>query len=54
MISLLFFNFVYRMETPEEIDKLSNERLEKARILFENGKFDGAYYLIEVQTLWIS
>ncbi len=33
------------METPEEIEKLSNERLEEARILFDNNKYDGAFYL---------
>lgn len=33
------------MDTPEEIEKLSIERFEEAKILFESGKYDGAYYL---------
>ena len=33
------------METPEEIEKLSTERLQEAQILFDNKKFDGAFYL---------
>ena len=32
------------MHTPQEIEKLSNERLEEAIILFQHKKYDGAYY----------
>ncbi len=39
--------FVYLgiMETPEEIDELAISRFDEATILFNNKKFDGAYYL---------
>jgi hypothetical protein len=33
------------MDSPEEIEKLSVERIEEAQILFGSKKFDGAYYL---------
>src|SRR5436190_13395208 len=33
------------MDNPEEIEKLSKERIEEAQILFNSKKFDGAYYL---------
>jgi hypothetical protein len=39
-----FFNQT-KMDTTEEIMRLSKERLSEAKILFDNGKFDGAYYL---------
>ncbi len=33
------------MNDPLEIEKLALERLSEAEILFDNGKFDGAFYL---------
>jgi hypothetical protein len=33
------------MQTPQEIESLAWERLDEARILYENNKFDGAFYL---------
>ncbi|MCC6463003.1 MAG: HEPN domain-containing protein [Saprospiraceae bacterium] len=33
------------MTSPQEIKRLAWQRLEEAHILFENGKFDGAFYL---------
>ena len=33
------------MTTPEEIKKLAWQRVDEAYVLFENGKFDGAFYL---------
>lgn len=34
------------MESPQEIQKISEERLAEAFILSQNGKFDGAFYLL--------
>ena len=34
------------METIQEIKDLANQRLEDAHVLFTNGKFDGAFYLV--------
>jgi HEPN domain len=33
------------MESPEKIKELAVERLDEARILYENGKYDGSFYL---------
>lgn len=33
------------MNTPAEIKELSNSRIDEAKILFENDKYDGAFYL---------
>ncbi|MDR0337430.1 MAG: hypothetical protein LBI18_10100 [Planctomycetaceae bacterium] len=33
------------MQTPQEIESLAWERLDEAHILYENKKFDGAFYL---------
>lgn len=33
------------MDCPEDIERLANERIEEAKILFSSGKYDGAYYL---------
>lgn len=33
------------MDTPSEIKDLAEERIEEARILYQNGKFNGAFYL---------
>ena len=33
------------MINPEEIRKLANQRLKEAEILYQNGQYDGAYYL---------
>ncbi|MDR0703554.1 MAG: HEPN domain-containing protein [Planctomycetaceae bacterium] len=33
------------MQTPQEIESPAWERLDEARILYENKKFDGAFYL---------
>ena len=33
------------MDSPESIKALAWERLEEAEILYQNGKFDGAFYL---------
>jgi hypothetical protein len=33
------------MTNPEEIRKLAAQRLEEAKILYQNGKYDGAFYL---------
>ncbi|MDR1963823.1 MAG: HEPN domain-containing protein [Planctomycetaceae bacterium] len=32
------------MRTPQEIESLAWDRLDEARILYENNKFDGAFY----------
>jgi hypothetical protein len=34
------------MKTPQEIESLAWDRLDEARILYDNNKFDGAFYLI--------
>jgi HEPN domain len=34
-----------RMNTPQEIIDLAKERLSEAKILYDNGKFNGAFYL---------
>lgn len=33
------------MKNPEQIRQLANERLSEAKILCDNGKYDGAFYL---------
>ena len=33
------------MTNPEEILKLATQRLEEAKILYQNGMYDGAFYL---------
>ena len=33
------------MINPDEIRKLANQRLKEAEILYQNGQYDGAYYL---------
>lgn len=33
------------MDSPEEIERLAQERLEEAKVLYANGKCDGAFYL---------
>ncbi|GHT12046.1 hypothetical protein FACS1894170_06390 [Planctomycetales bacterium] len=33
------------MKTPQDIESLAWERLDEARVLYDNNKFDGAFYL---------